>query len=98
MHFCSTPGLIFQRTQLIPPNSSSTNLRRLGESGTRLHYNDAHGAQQSDVRVAKSADARDLSENLSARRETGDAELLKVGEPCEMAIPSQARLEMAGKV
>jgi len=27
---------------------------------------------------------------LSARRETGDAELLKVGEPCEMAIPSQA--------
>ena len=36
--------------------------------------------------------------NLSARRETGDAELLKVGEPCEMAIPSQARLKLAGKV
>ena len=31
--------------------------------------------------------------NLSARRETGGAELLKVGEPCEMAIPSQARPE-----
>ena len=36
--------------------------------------------------------------NLSARRETGGAELLKVGEPCEMAIPSQARPETAGKV
>ena len=31
--------------------------------------------------------------NLSARRETGGAELLKVGEPCEMAIPSQAQPE-----
>jgi hypothetical protein len=41
--------------------------------------------------VAKSADASDLNENLSARRETGDVELLKVGETCEMAIPSQAR-------
>jgi hypothetical protein len=36
--------------------------------------------------------------DLSARRETGDAELLKVGEPFEMAIPSQARPEKAGKV
>jgi len=36
--------------------------------------------------------------NLSARRETGGAELLKVGEPCEMAIPSQAQPETAGKV
>ena len=35
--------------------------------------------------------APDLSANLSARRETGDAELLKFGEPCNMAIPSQAR-------
>jgi len=43
--------------------------------------------------VAESADASDLSENLSARRETGGAELLKVGEPCEMAIPSQAQPE-----
>ena len=42
--------------------------------------------------------APDLSANLSARRETGDAELLKVGEPCEMAIPSQARPKMVGKV
>jgi hypothetical protein len=40
--------------------------------------------------VAESADASDLSANLSARRETGDAELLKFGEPCNMAIPSQA--------
>jgi hypothetical protein len=48
--------------------------------------------------VAESADASDLSANLSARRETGDAELLKVGEPCNMAIPSQARPETAGKV
>ena len=48
--------------------------------------------------VAESADASDLSANLSARRETGDAELLKVGEPCNMAIPSQAWLETAGKV
>jgi hypothetical protein len=37
--------------------------------------------------VAESADASDLSANLSARRETGDAELLKFGEPCNMAIP-----------
>jgi hypothetical protein len=36
--------------------------------------------------------------NLSARRETGGAELLKFGEPCNMAIASQARPEMAGKV
>jgi len=42
--------------------------------------------------------APDLSANLSARRETGDAELLKVGEPCNMAIPSQARPERVGKV
>ena len=48
--------------------------------------------------VAESADASDLGENLSARRETGDVELLKVGEPCKMAIPSQARPETAGKV
>jgi hypothetical protein len=43
--------------------------------------------------VAESADASDLSANLSARRETGDAEPLKFGEPCNMAIPSQARTE-----
>ena len=34
-----------------------------------------------------------LKHNLSARREIGDAELLKFGEPCEMAIPSQASTE-----
>ena len=32
--------------------------------------------------VAESADASYLSENLSARRETGEAELLKFGETC----------------
>jgi len=48
--------------------------------------------------VAESADASDLSANLNARRETGDAELLKFGESCNMAIPSQARPETAGKV
>ena len=32
-----------------------------------------------------------LEENLSARPETGDAELPKFGEPSHMAIPSQAR-------
>jgi len=48
--------------------------------------------------VAESADASDLSANLSARWETGDAELLKFGEPYNMAIPSQARPETAGKV
>ena len=41
--------------------------------------------------MAKLADATDLRRNLSARRETGDAELLKVGETSQMAIPSQAR-------
>ena len=36
-----------------------------------------------------------LDRNLSARRETGDAELLKFGETFgkDMAIPSQARTE-----
>ena len=34
-----------------------------------------------------------LNRKLSARRETGDAELLKFGEPCKMAIPSQALTE-----
>ena len=41
--------------------------------------------------MAESVDAPDLDDNLSARRETGDVELLKFGEPCKMAIPSQAR-------
>jgi hypothetical protein len=39
--------------------------------------------------VAKLVDATDLSQ-LSARVETRDAELLKVGETFQMAIPSQA--------
>jgi hypothetical protein len=40
--------------------------------------------------VAKLVDATDLNANLSALRETGDVELLKVGEPSKVAIPSQA--------
>jgi len=45
--------------------------------------------------VAKSVDATDLDEKLSAHRETFDAELLKFGETLQagerpMAIPSQA--------
>jgi len=47
--------------------------------------------------VAEPVDAADLRP-LSALRETGDAELLKFGEPCEMAIPSQAREGTSGKV
>lgn len=39
--------------------------------------------------VAKLVDATDLND-LSARLETPGAELLKFGEPCQMAIPSQA--------
>jgi hypothetical protein len=39
--------------------------------------------------VAKLVDATDL-DNLSASRETVDAELLKFGETFNMAIPSQA--------
>jgi hypothetical protein len=37
-----------------------------------------------------------LKRNLSARRETGDVELLKFGEPCQMAIPSQVPTEDSG--
>lgn len=40
--------------------------------------------------VAESVDATDLND-LSALGETLGAELLKFGETCEMAIPSQAR-------
>ncbi|MDY0028714.1 MAG: hypothetical protein RBR86_02100 [Pseudobdellovibrionaceae bacterium] len=45
--------------------------------------------------MAKSVDATDLDEKLSAHRETYDAELLKFGETLKageqpMAIPSQA--------
>ena len=41
--------------------------------------------------MAKLVDATDLSGDLSALQETGDAELLKVGETSQVAIPSQAR-------
>ena len=40
--------------------------------------------------MAELVDARDLSK-LSAPRETGDVELLKVGEAFYLVIPSQAR-------
>ncbi len=52
-------------------------------------------AAQALAGVAKSVDATDLN-TLSALRETEDVELLKFGEPCEMAIPSQARPRREG--
>ncbi len=43
--------------------------------------------------VVESVDTRDLDETLSALAETPAVELLKVGETCQMAIPSQASKE-----
>jgi len=40
--------------------------------------------------VEKMKDEFGLKQNLSARRKTGDAELLKLGKSCNMAIASQA--------
>ena len=40
--------------------------------------------------VAKLVDATDLNPSSSARREIGDAELLKFGEASFLVIPSQA--------
>jgi hypothetical protein len=48
--------------------------------------------------VAESADASDLSENLSARRETGDAELLKIGESLTGQSRAKPGPKTAGKV
>lgn len=45
----------------------------------------------SDAGVAKLVDATDLNQ-LSALEETSDVELLKFGETCQMAIPSQASI------
>lgn len=42
------------------------------------------------MRAWRNGRRKRLTPKLSARRETGDAELLKVGETCKMAIPSQA--------
>jgi hypothetical protein len=44
------------------------------------------------------ADAEDLRENLSARRETGDAELLKVGETCNGNPEPSPEENPSGKV
>jgi hypothetical protein len=45
------------------------------------------------------ADAADLRENLSARRETGDAELLKFGETFQNGNPEPSPSGLpAGKV
>ncbi len=46
--------------------------------------------------VAELVDATDLNRRLSAPGEIRDVELLKFGEPCQMAIPSQALIR--GKV
>jgi len=44
-----------------------------------------------DARAWRNGRRSGLEEHLSARWETGDAELPKLGEPCHMVIPSQAR-------
>ena len=44
------------------------------------------------------ADAEDLSENLSARRETVDAELLKFGETCNGNPEPSPEETFSGKV
>src|SRR5436309_314403 len=50
-----------------------------------------------DTRAWRNGRRSGLEGNLSARRETGDAELPKFGEPCHMAIPSQARPEPSSR-
>ncbi len=47
--------------------------------------------------VAEPADATDLRKLECSPRETGDAELPKFGETCDMAIPSQARPEHSSR-
>ena len=74
--------LFFQRARVAKSADARDLKVRSGQSLFVLPLNRAG--------VAELADASDLSANLSARRETGDAELLKFGEPCNMAIPSQA--------
>ena len=50
-----------------------------------------------DARAWRNGRRSGLEGNLSARWETGDAELPKFGEPCHMAIPSQARPEPSSR-
>jgi len=50
-------------------------------------------SRENHADVVKLVDTRDLSTKLSAPAETPDVEPLKVGEPCQMAIPSQASIE-----
>ncbi len=50
-----------------------------------------------DARAWRNGRRSGLEGNLSARRETGDAELPKFGESCHMAIPSQARPEPSSR-
>lgn len=49
------------------------------------------GIELRDVRAWRNGRRNGLRTSLSALRETGGAELLKFGETCKMAIPSQAR-------
>ena len=67
------------------------------------HYNEGTSASDAVLyhklcRGGEIGRRNGLKRNLSARREIGDVELLKVGETCNMAIPSQARPKLAGKV
>jgi hypothetical protein len=66
----------------------------------RLRWPMAAIIKQVSAGVAEPVDATDLGHALSAPAETRDVELPKLGEPCEMAIPSQARNRQApdGKV
>ena len=50
-----------------------------------------------DARAWRNGRRSGLEGNLSARWEAGDAELPKFGEPCHMAIPSQARPEPSSR-
>src|SRR5947208_15724041 len=50
-----------------------------------------------DARAWRNGRRSGLEGNLSARRETGDAELPKFGESSHMAIPSQARPEPSSR-
>ena len=80
--------LFFQRARVAKSADAKDLKVRQGHSFIRANFGTCGRGEM--------AYAPDLSANLSARRETGDAELLKFGEPCNMAIPSQARLKLAG--
>src|SRR5271169_6258061 len=85
------------------PNSSSARFRRRWSNAKRIYHSIADGTTRrawlrnplslymNVTRAWRNGRRNGLKAFLSARRETADAELLKVGETCQMAIPSQAR-------